>query len=102
MRVTLNPKLVGESRNYSFPFGALLALNETISTASVTASVYSGTDPSAASIINGAASISGQSVTQNITAGVVGVLYELKAQITTSLGQTLNCVAFLNVQPDVT
>lgn len=102
MRVTFLPKLQGESRNYTFPFGALLANGETISTASVTAAVYSGTDASPSAIVNGAASISGQNVVQNFTAGVVGMLYQTKATITTSLGQTLNCVAFLAIEPDAT
>ena len=102
MRVVLEPKLQGESRNYSFPFGSLLGNGVTILTAVVTASVYSGDDATPSAIVNGSATISGQTVTQNITAGVPGVTYQVKAAITTSDSQTLNCTAFLVVQPDVT
>ncbi len=100
-RVELQPKLVGATQTYQFDFASLLAQGETISTQTVAASVYSGTDASPSSIISGSASASGTIVSQKITAGVVGVIYELKCTITTSLSQTLQLTAYLPITPDL-
>lgn len=100
-RVILPPKLANETKTYTFDFTSQLAASETISTASTAASVYSGTDASPSAIINGAATISGQTVTQSITAGTLGVLYEVLCTITTSASQTLALSAYLAVVPDL-
>lgn len=100
-RVVLPPKLLGETVNEIFDFTSLLAVGETLSTASTTASVYSGTDASPSSIINGSASISGAKVTQSITGGTLGVLYELLCTVTTSASQTLSLSAYLAVAPNL-
>lgn len=101
-RTVQQPKRQGEVKLYSWDFSSLLATSETISSQSVSASVYSGTDSSPSLIINGAATVSGNIVSQSITAGVVGVVYQLKCQITTSLSQTLQLVSFLVIEPDIT
>jgi len=93
-------KLSGETKAYTFDFTSQLSASETISTQSVSAVVYSGTDASPSSIISGSASASGQKVTQKITAGTVGVTYLLTCTITTSTGQTLLLEAFLPVVPN--
>lgn len=98
-RVYLDSKLVNETRTYVFDFASYLAEGETISTQVVTAEVYSGTDATPASIISGAATASGTVVSQKVTAGLAGVIYELTATITTSLGQTLLLVGYLAVVP---
>lgn len=67
-------------------FVRLLAAGETITTAGVTASVLRGTDPLPASILNGAASISGTTIWQEVDGGVAGVYYTLEFTATTSLG----------------
>jgi hypothetical protein len=100
-RVVIPSKFLGESPNVKFDFTSSLAPTETISTQVCTATVYSGTDSSPQSIIAGAASASGQVVTQRVIGGVVGVIYELKCTITTSLGQTLQLVGYLPVLPDL-
>ena len=100
-RIVLEAKLLGETKIYTFNFVSQLSAAETISTAVVTASVYSGTDASPSSIVSGSATISGQSVTQKITAGTLGVIYELICTITTSLGQTLILSAYLSVSPNL-
>jgi hypothetical protein len=95
--------LSGVVKTYSFDFSDELGVGETISTKTVTATVYSGTDASPSSLISGAASSSGAVVSQNITTvsvGVVGVLYELLCQITTSAGQTLRKIGLLAIIPD--
>ncbi len=99
-RVTFEGKLVSETVIETFEFASRLAASETISTAAVTATVYSGTDASPSAIVSGSATIAGTKVTQTITAGTLGVVYELVCTITTSLGQTLALSAFLPVIPD--
>ena len=99
-RIILQGKLLGETKTYPFPFISQLAAGETISTAVTTAAVYSGTDASPSSIVSGSATISGQTVTQAITAGTLGVTYLLTCTITTSLSQTLLLEAFLTVTPN--
>ena len=99
MRADLPPKLAGEVANYTFDFSSDLASGETISTKVVTAAVYSGTDASPSGIISGSATSSGAIVTQKITGGVLGVIYELLCQITTSAGQTLQQIGLLAIIP---
>lgn len=71
-------------------FGDLMAVGETVSTQSVAATVYSGTDSSPSSIITGSASASGTVVSQKIAApSSAGNVYTLTWTITTSLSQTL-------------
>lgn len=98
-RVDLPPKLVGETETYEFDFSSRLASGETISTQVVTAAVYSGTDATPANIISGLASASGAIVSQKITAGTVGVIYELTCTITTSANQTLLLTGYIAVVP---
>lgn len=101
-RVILEPKLQGETQTYTFDFTSRMAVDETISTQSVTAATYSGVDASPSSIISGSATASGQVVSQKLTAGTIGVTYYLTCTITTSAGQTLQLAAFLTVIPNVT
>ena len=98
-RITLEGKLSSETRTESFDFTSRLAASETISTASVAATVYSGTDASPSSIISGAASISGAQVTQKLTGGVEGVTYSLTCTANTSTSQVLKLQAFLTIVP---
>ena len=99
-RVTFEGKLLSETVLETFDFTSRLALSETISTAAVTATVYSGVDTASNQVV-GTAAITGQKVTQKIGGGLLGVTYLLKCSITTSLGQTLSLSAFLVVVPDV-
>jgi len=100
-RAILDPKLLGETKTITFDFTSSLVIGETISTQTVTASTYSGTDATPSGVISGIASTSGAVVSQKITGGVLGTMYELLCQITTSLGQTLQQSAFLAVVPDL-
>lgn len=99
-RVTLNCKVVNETRKETFDFTSRLAIGETISSATVTCTVYSGTDATPSSVISGVATISGTKVTQLVTAGVLGVIYLLTCAATTSAGQILELQAFLPIVPD--
>lgn len=100
-RIVQKSKLLGESLVLPFDFLSSLALGETISTKVVTATVFSGVDASPSSVISGAATSSGSVVSQKVTGGVLGVIYELLCQITTSAGQTLQMSSFLAVVPDL-
>lgn len=99
-RVEFAAKLLGETVAETFDFTSRMGPTETISSAVVAASVFSGTDASPTSIISGGATSSGQVVSQNITGGVLGVLYLLVCTISTSLGQVLQLSAYLPVVPD--
>ena len=82
-----------------FQFALDFVAGETISTASVAATVYSGTDASPSSIISGSAQISGGQVTQVIVNGVAGVTYLLTCSVVTSLAQSLSQEGYLVVVP---
>ena len=94
-------KFTGSTKSFLWDFLSDLAVSETLSTATVTISVYSGTDASPGSMISGAASISGSQVSQKLTGGVLGVIYEALCTVTTSLGQTLEQSSFIAVVPDL-
>lgn len=98
-RIVLESKYLAETKKYDFDFASQLAVGETISTQVCTATVYSGTDASPSSIISGSASASGSVVTQAITAGTLGVIYEITCTITTSASQTLVLSGFLSIVP---
>jgi hypothetical protein len=101
MRIVLPPKLLGASQNVTFDFTSSLAVGETITSQSVTASVFSGTDPSPSSILSGVATSAGSVVTQLVTGGVAGTVYELLCTANTSASQTLQLSAYLAVIPDL-
>ena len=94
-RQIIEGKQSGETVTIPFSFLSHHATGETISSASTTATVYSGTDASPSAIIRGAASISGSTVSQKITAGTEGVTYLLLCSATTSTGQILKISGYL-------
>lgn len=100
-RIITDSKKSGATVNLVFDFISLLAAAETISTQVTTCTVYTGVDASPSAVISGAAGSSGTQVTQKVTGGVLGVIYELLCTITTSLGQTLQLSAYLAIIPDL-
>lgn len=98
-RTIFPPKKQGEIVNLQFDFISKLPSGVTISTQSVTASVWSGVDANPSAIVSGAASASSTIVTQKVTSGVAGCTYALLCSITTSDGQTLQMSAYLTVLP---
>jgi hypothetical protein len=100
-RVILQSKKLGETVFQNIDFISQLGVNETILTATCTCNVYTGTDPSPSSMIDGVALVTGTVVSQLVTGGVVGTIYELLASVTTSLGQTLELSGYLAVVPDL-
>lgn len=87
-------KLVGATKNFPFDF---TANQVNITSASVSATVYSGLDPSPQSIVNGPAVVDLYTVTQSISGGIPGTIYYLVCTAETSDGQTLTEDAFLAV-----
>lgn len=98
-RQDFSPKLQGATIALPFDFTSQLPSGTTISSSSVAAAVYSGVDASPSSIISGSSSASGAVVTQNITAGVAGVIYFLTCTAITSGGLTLQLAGYLAVLP---
>ena len=98
---SFDPKRVDEDWTVTFNFVQRLGSNETISTATCTATVQQGTDASPENIISGTASISGTKVSQLIINGTNGVAYLLQCVITTSASQRLHGVRILDVTDTV-
>jgi hypothetical protein len=83
------PKRVGESEVLTVDYVDDLAPGETILSASWSMRVKAGSDPAASSMIQGTVTVTGTKVSQMVTAGVAGVLYEPLCTALTSLGQTV-------------
>ncbi len=90
-------KRIDEDLKLTFDFTNDLASAETISVATVTATVYSGVDASPQNIVSGSESISGQTVVQVIADGLEGVTYLLECQITSDQSQVVHLMALLPV-----
>lgn len=102
-RVELPSKLIGETKTYSVDFLSQLAVGETISAVGTTiASVYSGTDVTPSAIISGSATASGSTVSQKLTAGTLGVIYQVLFSITTSTSQILQITGLVAITPTQT
>ena len=97
-RSIFNAKISSTNFYAVFDFAQNLPITETISSASVTATVYSGTDASPSAIISGAATISGTKVTQTITAGTIGVTYILTCVIVTIASRSFVQDGYLTVK----
>jgi hypothetical protein len=99
-RMIFAPKLLDESALYTFDFSSRLGVGESISSATCTAAVYSGTDASPGAIVSGAASVSSPLVSQLFTGGVLGTTYVVKCKASTTFSQSIDLVAFLSIIPD--
>ena len=100
-RVDFPPKPVSSTESYTVDFVDSIPAGDSISTQSVVASVYSGADASPSAIISGSATASGTKVTQKVTAGTLGVIYQLTWTVGTTAGLTLKKMGFLAVVPDL-
>jgi len=100
-RRTWIPKKLGEISTIPFDFISDVQSGETLSSAKVMATVYSGVDAVPSAIISGSATINGTIVTQNIRAGVVGVIYSLLCHAHTSLGQVIEISTYCVIEPDL-
>ena len=86
-----------EKLGLTFTYTAALDSGETISTASLSVTVKSGTDAGAAAMLDGAASIVAGQVFQRIKNGVDGAVYLVRCNATLSSGRVLALGAHLPV-----
>lgn len=99
-KAIFDAKRAGETRLLTFDFGSMLAASETLSTYSTAATVYTGTDASPSAVISGSASVSGSVVSQKVTGGTAGNIYNLICTVTTSASQTLKVAGLLAILPE--
>ena len=97
-RITLPVKYSSEAVSTVFDFISRLGVSQSISTATMTVTVYSGNE-SSPSLTAGSGSISGTKVTSILSGGLLGATYNVQCAITTSLGQTLDIQAFQVISP---
>lgn len=103
------PKKSGELITLPFDFSSTFEdISSAITAASVSVSVYSGTDANPSSLLSGMAGLVVPSnglpvrrVTQNVTGGVAGVIYLLSCSATTASGLTAIQSGYLAILPEV-
>ena len=83
------PKRAGEVEVFTVDFSPLLATGETVTAATWTNTVMRGTDATPNTMIQGAATITGNKVSQLIKGGITGNQYAPVCTAMTSAGQTL-------------
>ena len=107
-------KFVGETRNVKFDFAGLFAypasdsITYSLTSPVVTCSVYSGTDAAPLAMLVGAPFVSGFAYFQQVTGGVVGVIYKLTCTAALSAtpssnyaGEVVELSTFLTIIPEV-
>lgn len=76
-------KVAGEKESYTVNFSDRLQFGEGINGASVTVSVYSGTDPNPGAMVSGSATFDANgNVTQVLLGGLPGVIYNIVYLVT--------------------
>lgn len=100
-RADLPTLRVGQTQTVWFDFTGDLASGETLSSPTVSASVYSGTDANPSAILIGSPSISGARVSQKIAGGTAGVIYQVVCTASTSAGQTVRQAGYVATIPDL-
>lgn len=93
----LNAKKAGETISFPFPFTSSLSTGETISSATSTCTVWSGTDPNASLMVSSAPIVSGGIVYQAVNGGVEGNIYVVAVSALTSLNQMIEQDAFMAI-----
>lgn len=86
-RTSFDPKTAAEKFDAIFDF--VLAVGETLDSATTVSTLYSGSDASPGDLVSGAVSISSGEVTQLIIGGVAGNVYRLTCTAVTDAPQTL-------------
>lgn len=90
-------KSPAEAIRAPFDFTSTLDAGDSVTAATVTAAVYSGTDASPSSLISGAVTLASPLVYQKIVGGLAGVIYNLTCTATTANGFTRVQEGFLSV-----
>jgi hypothetical protein len=98
-RWSLNAKAVGITYTEFWDFISLMAIGETVSTATLQISLVSGTVDDSASILNGPAVPDGQRVLQSLKGGTAGQTYEIRCKVQSNLANSYTLASFLAVVP---
>jgi hypothetical protein len=98
-RWSLNAKAVGATYVEFWDFISLMAIGETVSTATLQISLVSGTVDDSASILNGPAVPDGQRVLQSLKGGTAGQTYEIRCKVQSNLANSYTLASFLAVVP---
>jgi hypothetical protein len=109
-QVVFPPKKVAEIAQLTFDFTSTFEdITSAINAAVVSVSVWSGTDANPSALLSGAAAIVTPSngtparrVTQNVTGGLAGVIYQIECQATTASGLVAVQSGLLAIRPAVT
>lgn len=97
-RQVIPGKYAGESRVVAFNFLSQLDFGDSVASAVTVATVFSGVDLAPA-IVSGPAVVSGTLANQVVSAGIIGVIYDLACSALTTNGRTLTINAFLAILP---
>jgi hypothetical protein len=95
---SFDPKDPLEIIPLTFDFDTEMGGSDTIVSAAVAVSVSNGYDSNPASLLSGAASLLGDKVRQNVTAGLDGVDYIVKVTVTTTAGYKYTLARVLPVR----
>ena len=71
-----------------FPFAGKLQFGETLSAATMSVTLMSGTDANPSAMLSGSPTVSSPNVTQSITGGIAGNVYVVICACTTSASHT--------------
>lgn len=83
---TIGPIEIGEIKDVKFDFTGEAGALAVLSLPTVTCTLFEGVDPVPVDMRSGAATVSGQTVIQRVTPGVVGCTYKLDAWATDAGG----------------
>lgn len=97
MADNFNFKITTENEVFTFDFTQMLALGETISSATSFINVMNGVDASPSSMFSGTAFYTNTTASQRLLGGLNEVTYRLVMTITTSLSNTYVALGDLTV-----
>jgi hypothetical protein len=97
MPTAFSYKVITENEQFTFDFSPAMGTGETITSATSTALVVSGTDASPTSILLGSPVVSGQQAAQRVYGGLDGVIYRIQMTVITSSANTLVLLADLQI-----
>lgn len=95
----MQTKFETEELTLEFDFLSRMTAGETVTTAAVSSTVWSGVDP-VSNLVSGIASVSNNVVSQLITGGLPGVIYKITCSVRTSNNNILINEAKLAVLSD--
>jgi len=97
---TSDSKTISETISYPGDFRDVLTSGETLTSYTVTVTVFSGVDPSPSSMLYGGIVVHTGWIEQRICLGLPGVIYEINFEVVTSLGNNYNKVTRLAILPE--